>query len=166
MSLSDIVGFTNWSSNRQPSDVFMLLETIYSSYDKIAVRRKVFKIETIGDCYVAVTGVPEPQADHALIMTRFAHEMLQTLQTLLQTVIAPKLGVESLELAMRVGLNSGPVIAGVLRGDRARFQLFGDTMNTGTTIEFLFVCLLIFHVSLGVDALVFSCCKNKCIIFT
>jgi class 3 adenylate cyclase len=108
-----------------------LLETIYGSFDKIAVRRKVFKIETIGDCYVAVTGLPTPQVDHAIIMTRFAIEMLETLQSDLKTTIAPELGSDSLSLAMRVGIHSGPVIAGVLRGNKARYQLFGDTMNTG-----------------------------------
>jgi class 3 adenylate cyclase len=128
----DLVGFTKWSSGREPNDVFFLLETIYSSFDSIAARRCVFKIETIGDCYVAVTGLPDPQKDHALIMTRFANDMLHALQFELKNTIGPALGSESVDLAMRVGMHSGSVIAGVLRGDKARFQLFGDTMNTGT----------------------------------
>ncbi len=56
----DIAGFTAWSSIREPSQVFILLETIYHSFDEIARKKKVFKVETIGDCYVAVTGLPDP----------------------------------------------------------------------------------------------------------
>jgi hypothetical protein len=55
---ADIAGFTAWSSVREPAQ---LLETIYQSFDRIAKKRAVFKVETIGDCYVAVTGLPEPQ---------------------------------------------------------------------------------------------------------
>ena len=55
-SITDIAGFTAWSSVRDPAQVFILLETIYAAFDKIATKRKVFKVETIGDCYVAVTG--------------------------------------------------------------------------------------------------------------
>ena len=58
----DIAGFTAWASIREPSQVFHLLETIYSAFDAIAMRRNVFKIETIGDSYVAVCGLPEPRA--------------------------------------------------------------------------------------------------------
>lgn len=67
---ADIAGFTAWSSSRDPAQVFILLQTIYQNFDKIAKRRKVFKVETIGDSYVAVTGLPEPQANHAVIMAR------------------------------------------------------------------------------------------------
>ena len=66
----DLVGFTAWSSQREPHQVFRLLETIYASFDKIAVKRGIFKVETIGDCYVAVCGVPNPRKDHALNMSR------------------------------------------------------------------------------------------------
>lgn len=138
-SLSDIVGFTQWSSERDPVDVFTLLETIYTAFDRVAVRRKVFKVETIGDCYVAVTGLPKPQPDHAFIMTKFANDMLNILPEELHK-IAPALGPATLELAIRVGMHSGAVIAGVLRGEKARFQLFGDTMNTGTI--YCYFCLL------------------------
>jgi Adenylate and Guanylate cyclase catalytic domain len=61
----DIAGFTAWSSEREPNQVFLLLETIYGEFDDIARKRGVFKVETIGDCYVAVTGVPDPMVDHA-----------------------------------------------------------------------------------------------------
>jgi len=64
----DIAGFTAWSSSRQPSEVFTLLETLYGKIDSIAREMKVFKIETIGDCYVAVTGLPTPQEDHHMRM--------------------------------------------------------------------------------------------------
>jgi hypothetical protein len=61
----DIAGFTAWSSSREPTQVFTLLESIYSSFDKIATRTKVFKVETVGDSYVAATGLPDRMTDHA-----------------------------------------------------------------------------------------------------
>ena len=65
---ADLVGFTAWSSTREPAQVFTLLETIYHEFDQIAQRRRVFKVETVGDCYVAVAGLPEYHKDHATIM--------------------------------------------------------------------------------------------------
>jgi class 3 adenylate cyclase len=62
----DIAGFTAWSSEREPSQVFMLLENIYHSFDEVARQLGVFKIETIGDCYVAVVGLPRPRKNHAV----------------------------------------------------------------------------------------------------
>lgn len=58
---ADIAGFTGWSSGRDPRHVFHLLETLFGAFDAIAIKRSVFKIETIGDCYLAVTGLPKPQ---------------------------------------------------------------------------------------------------------
>lgn len=68
----DIVGFTHWSSTRQPSEVFELLETIYGKFDSIAKVYGVFKVETVGDSYVAVVGLPSKRKHHAVIMARFA----------------------------------------------------------------------------------------------
>lgn len=90
---------------------------------------KVFKVETIGDSYVAVAGLPNPQPDHAEIMARFAHKCLVKMNTLVHD-LEMFLGPGTSELKMRVGLHSGPVTAGVLRGEKSRFQLFGDTVNT------------------------------------
>jgi class 3 adenylate cyclase len=73
---ADIAGFTAWSSTREPTQVFTLLETVYNSFDIIAGRMGVFKVETIGDCYMAATGLPEPHPDHALVMARFAREAI------------------------------------------------------------------------------------------
>jgi Adenylate and Guanylate cyclase catalytic domain len=69
---ADIAGFTAWSSSRQPTQVFQLLETIYAAFDKLAKQHGVFKVETIGDCYVAVVGLPTPRKSHAVVMARFA----------------------------------------------------------------------------------------------
>ena len=67
---ADIRGFTAWSSTREPAQVFTLLETIYNAFDDIAKRRGVFKVETVGDCYMAVCGVPTFKKDHAVVMVR------------------------------------------------------------------------------------------------
>lgn len=122
-------GFTQWSAARTPVDVFELLETLYGAFDKIAKRRGVFKVETIGDCYVAVTGIPEPQADHAVIMVKFAQDCMVKMNQLVNDMVET-LGADTAELGFRVGLHSGSTTGGVLRGEKGRFQLFGDTVNT------------------------------------
>lgn len=149
---ADMVGFTAWSSMRDPISVFVLLETIYNAFDMIAARRSkwlessrhptnlsyyfsdVFKVETVGDCYVAVCGLPEPRKDHAVVMARFAHDCARKVKHTTRS-LEVHLGPDTSTLDFRFGLHSGPVIGGVLRGQRARFQLFGDTVNCAARIE-------------------------------
>jgi class 3 adenylate cyclase len=64
--------------------VFLLLETLFHAFDEIAKKRKVFKVETVGDCYVAVAGLPEIRKDHALVMARFARECMLKMRTLVR----------------------------------------------------------------------------------
>jgi class 3 adenylate cyclase len=131
---AEIMGFATWSSNREPTQVFILLETIFRAFDVYAKRRDVFKVETIGDCYVAVTGLPHARSDHAVVMVKFAKDCMNKMAKLARP-LAVSLGPETRDLKLRVGIHSGPVIAGVLRGEKSRFQLFGDSMNTTARIE-------------------------------
>mmetsp|Transcript_24964 Transcript_24964/g.58576 ORF Transcript_24964/g.58576 Transcript_24964/m.58576 type:complete len:1202 (+) Transcript_24964:64-3669(+) len=131
---ADIAGFTAWSSVREPTQVFTLLETVYGAFDRIASRRGVFKVETIGDCYVAVSGLPDPRSDHAIVMSKFARDCREQFNELCSS-LENTLGPETGDLHLRIGLHSGPVTAGVLRGQKSRFQLFGDTVNTAARME-------------------------------
>lgn len=130
----DIANFTAWASERSPTQVFILLETIFQQFDEIAEQHDIFKVETVGDSYVAVTGVPAARTDHAVSMIRFAYTALRKMEDTvkeLETQLGPSTG----ELRCRCGVHSGPVTAGVLRGAKARFQLFGDTVNTSSRME-------------------------------
>ena len=131
---ADICGFTAWSSVRDPTQVFSLLEAVFEAFDAIANRRRVFKVETVGDCYVAATGIPDPRKDHAVVMARFARDIMRKMDTVTK-VLELALGPGTGDLKLRIGIHSGPVTGGVLRGERSRFQLFGDTMNTTARIE-------------------------------
>ncbi|KAL7557527.1 hypothetical protein ACA910_019309 [Epithemia clementina (nom. ined.)] len=131
---ADITDFTAWSSMREPSQVFTLLENVFSALDRLAHKRRVFKVETVGDCYMAVAGLPEPRKDHAIAMARFASDTLWTTQEVVKR-LEVTLGPDTGDLGVRIGLHSGSMTAGVLRGDRARFQLFEDTINTAARIE-------------------------------
>jgi Adenylate and Guanylate cyclase catalytic domain len=72
---ADIVGFTAWSSSRDAIQVFHLLETLYAGFDSLAKHHGVFKIETIGDSYVAVVGLPQSRKHHAIVMAKFANDI-------------------------------------------------------------------------------------------
>jgi class 3 adenylate cyclase len=149
---ADLAGFTAWSSSREPIQVFQLLETIFAAFDKLAKQHGVFKVETIGDCYMAVVGLPTPRKSHAVVMARFARDIRNKMQELapqLETQLGQVSGSKEIfvstmskamysldlaccvlqgtaDLALRIGLNSGSTTAGVLRGEKSRFQLFGD----------------------------------------
>jgi class 3 adenylate cyclase len=131
---ADITGFTAWSSTREPSHVFTLLETLYGAFDQSARKMGIFKVETIGDCYVAVCGLPTPTSHHATKMARFASICIDLMKSVTGK-LELSLGPGTADLLLRVGLHSGPTIAGVLRGEKARFQLFGDTVNTASRME-------------------------------
>lgn len=131
---ADISNFTFWCSRHSPIEVFTLLESLYLELDKVATEMKVFKLSTVGDCYIATAGVPFPREDHAVVLAQFAtlciakgHEVLEEL--------SKKSGMEDVDqLNIRIGIHSGPVTAGVLRGNN-RFDIFGDSINTASRIE-------------------------------
>lgn len=129
-----IAGCNTWSSTREPSQVFLLLESVYGLFDKLASKRKIFKVETIGDSYLAVAGLPDSRSDHAVVMAKFASECCIQMSTLMAK-LCESLGPGTESLSLRCGLNSGPVTAGVLRGQKTRFQLFGDTVNMASRME-------------------------------
>ncbi|KAL3826798.1 hypothetical protein ACHAXA_000624 [Cyclostephanos tholiformis] len=130
---SDIVGFTKWSSERSPNEVFKLLEQIFWEFDEIAANLNVFKLGTIGDCYIAVTGIPQPVQDHAILLTQFAFDARDKVREVCARLESE--GLDTAKLDMRFGIHSGDITAGILRGAKSRFELFGDTINTASRME-------------------------------
>jgi len=133
---ADISGFAAWSSVRSPQQVFKFLESIYSEIDILAEKKGVMKVETSGETYVAVTGIPREREDHAVAMCRFAMEIMATMAETTQRLDVVY-GPDTADLSLRIGLHSGAVTGGYLKGKGARFQLFGD--NAGIARQ---VCLV------------------------
>ena len=101
-----------------PTEVFRVLEAVFGEFDALAKSLGVFKVETIGDCYMACCGCPDPYEDHAARAADFALGLAEGFKRAGEAT-----GVK--HLCCRVGLHSGPVVAGVLRAEKHRFQLFG-----------------------------------------
>jgi adenylate cyclase len=124
---ADVVDFTPWSERRSPADVVGYLDHLFSHFDDLAERHGLEKIKTIGDCYMVAAGVPTPRPDHARALGLMALDMLEAMRS------DDEVGHLGLEL--RVGINSGPVVAGVIGRKRFLYDLWGDAVNTASRME-------------------------------
>ena len=124
---SDLVGFTKMSSQKTAAELVKLLNDLFGRFDKRADDLGLEKIKTIGDAYMAVGGLPIPRSDHALIVADMALGMYEDLDNFN--------AMHSMTLQMRIGLNSGPVVAGVIGFTKFSYDLWGNTVNTASRME-------------------------------
>jgi len=124
---ADLVEFTHLSAGMQPAALLELLNRVFSSFDALADKYGLEKIKTIGDAYMVVGGVPVPRQDHASAVALMALEM--------QQVLAGVAASNGKILKMRIGIHSGPVIAGVIGHSKFSYDLWGDTVNMACRME-------------------------------
>jgi len=123
----DIVGFTALSSRISAAQVVEMLNGLFSLFDQAASELGIEKIKTIGDCYMAVCGLPKPCSDHTERMASMALRMMEATQRYGQE--------KGLRLQLRIGLNTGPVVAGVIGVTKFIYDLWGDTVNLASRME-------------------------------
>jgi serine/threonine protein kinase/class 3 adenylate cyclase len=129
---SDIVGFTVISGTLDPEKVSMMLHRLYTAFDALSREFEVFKVETIGDAYMAVTNLVQDQEnDHAVRIAQFAIGAIKAAQATPIDLDDPSKGC----VRIRVGFHSGPVVANVVGTRNLRYCLFGDTVNTASRME-------------------------------
>lgn len=122
---ADAVGFTPLSAALEPKVMVGLLNEVFSRFDDLALTHGLEKIRTIGDNYMAVAGVPRARRDHAQAAARMALDMLEVVRRL----------PDDRRLEFRIGLNSGPLVAGVIGKRKFVFDLWGDPVNTASRME-------------------------------
>ncbi|MGL4376277.1 MAG: adenylate/guanylate cyclase domain-containing protein, partial [Microcoleaceae cyanobacterium] len=124
---ADIVGFTPLSETLTPWQLVELLDELFCNFDKLVDKYELEKIKTIGDCYMVASGVPSPREDHAEALAMMALEMMNYINN--STFYGEK------RLNLRIGINSGPVVAGVIGRKKFVYDLWGDTVNTASRME-------------------------------
>jgi adenylate cyclase len=125
---ADVVDFTPLSSRLDAREVVGLLDRLFTSFDELVDRYDVEKIKTIGDCYMVAAGVPRQRPDHAHALAGLALEMRECAKSCLPE------GAER-DLRLRIGISSGPVVAGVIGRRRFLYDLWGDTVNMASRME-------------------------------
>jgi PAS domain S-box-containing protein len=124
---ADIVGFTPLSSRMPATELVNLLNHIFSAFDRLVERHGVEKIKTIGDAYMVVGGIPVPHNDHAEAIAKMALDMQQVI-----TCLQPDIGQP---INIRIGIHTGPVVAGVIGVKKFSYDLWGDTVNVASRME-------------------------------
>lgn len=124
---ADVVGSTPLFTHLEPGAAVDWLNDVFTMFDRLAVRHQLEKIRTIGDGYMVASGAPTPRSDHAHALADFALEMVRGLAEM-----PPRHGQQ---LAIRVGIQSGPVVAGVIGRARVHYDLWGDTVNIASRME-------------------------------
>lgn len=125
--VADLAGFTVLAAHVAPEEIVSLLNEIFSAFDLLAEKHGLEKIKTMGDAYMAAAGVPVPRHDHALAVARMALEM--------QGEINRFNNRYDTSLHLRIGINTGPVIAGIIGRNRCTYDLWGDTVNVACRLE-------------------------------
>jgi adenylate cyclase len=125
---ADVVDFTPLSSRLDAREVVGLLDRLFTSFDELVDRYDVEKIKTIGDCYMVAAGVPRRRADHAHALAGLALELRECAKTCLPDGAGH-------DLRLRIGISSGPVVAGVIGRRRFLYDLWGDTVNMASRME-------------------------------
>jgi class 3 adenylate cyclase len=125
---ADVVDFTPLSSRLDAREVVGLLDRLFTSFDELVDRHGVEKIKTIGDCYMVAAGVPRQRPDHAGALARLAIEMREHAKRCLPDG-------DGHDLRLRIGISSGPVVAGVIGRRRFLYDLWGDTVNMASRME-------------------------------
>jgi adenylate cyclase len=124
---ADVVDFTPRSEHLAPAEVVGMLDHLFSYFDTLVERDDLEKIKTIGDCYMVAAGVPSPRPDHARALAVVALDMLDAVRS--------NGAVGDLGLQLRVGINSGPVVAGVIGRKRFLYDLWGDAVNIASRMQ-------------------------------
>jgi adenylate cyclase len=118
---ADVTDFTPLANNLPPARVVEMLDRLFGHFDTLMERYDLEKIKTIGDCYMAAAGIPVPREDHARALANVGLDMLEA--------VSPNGAVADLGLGLRIGINSGPVVAGVIGRKRFLYDLWGDAVN-------------------------------------